>query len=114
MALFAVTTPVSWVTVTLNGPVAAVFEAASFNVSMGLGCFLVTLPRVTETTVTCGLDTVTVAVESNPVPEILVVSFFPTVIETLENPEMVGPVTVTDSVTVTVVPLVLATVVVTV
>ena len=50
MALFAVATPVSWVMVTLNGPVGAVLEAASFNLIRGVGCLLVTFIRLTDTT----------------------------------------------------------------
>src|ERR1700681_1350192 len=115
MALTAVVAPLDSVTVTLNGPRAAVFEADSFNLRVRFGCFLVTLLAVTDTTVIPGFDVVTVALASRPVPETFVVSFLPCLIVVLENPVIVGPpLTVTTSDVDSVVPSVFDTAMVTV
>ena len=72
MASSKVKVPLSWVRVTLYLPVAAVFDAESFTLMVGLGFFLVTFPTLAETTATPGSDTVHTlgesALKSNPVP----------------------------------------------
>ena len=75
-----------------------------------MGCFLLAFLYFTVTVMWVGSEVVKplgAPVPSKPVPETIVLSFLPDATDVFENPVIVGPVTVTFSLTVSVVPLVL-------